>query len=144
MAARELSTRLRNVNITITQEPHDEMKRMPVVSSRRLSSGRLSTGIFSQRKASAVNALRRSSVLKAVERLSATGHEHATVGFHHSRRMMLLYLNEKTWDNEGSDPSSSLSNEVLRAVANDIDVVMVHEADGSRDGCEFGVFFQTT
>ena len=149
IAARELSTRLRDVNITITEKRHHKMNRLPEV--RHSSSGSV---FFGERRGSAVNASRRGSIkpprrASTLRRLSLSlsGQEQFTVGLEvrsHSRNMMLLYLNEKTWDHEGSDSSKSLSNEVMRAVANDIDLVMVHEADVSRHGCEFGVFFQTT
>ena len=57
---------------------------------------------------------------------------------------MLLYLNKKTWQGADNGSKSSLIAQVKRARASGIPLVMVHEADEARDGCEFGIFFQTT
>ena len=59
------------------------------------------------------------------------------------RAMMLLYLNKKTWQGADNGSESSLIAQVKQARASGIPLVMVHEADEARDGCEFGIFFQT-
>jgi hypothetical protein len=57
---------------------------------------------------------------------------------------MLLYLNESTWEKADDGSESPLAAEVARARSEGIPLVMVHEADEEHDGCEFGLFFQTT
>mmetsp|Transcript_35964 Transcript_35964/g.94611 ORF Transcript_35964/g.94611 Transcript_35964/m.94611 type:complete len:193 (+) Transcript_35964:2572-3150(+) len=52
----------------------------------------------------------------------------------------LLYLNEQTF----VDDDGALAKEVRGARAAGLPVVMIHENDSSRDGCEFSRFFQTT
>ena len=55
---------------------------------------------------------------------------------------MLLYLTKRTW--EKADDGSDLAAEVAKAREEGVPLVMVHEADEEHDGCEFGLFFQTT
>ena len=55
----------------------------------------------------------------------------------------LLYLNEKTFTEQGSD---HLAEEVRRARAAGLPIAMAHETDASNEvrcGCEFSHFFQT-
>ena len=57
---------------------------------------------------------------------------------------MLLYLNKNTWERTDDGSTSPLAAEVARARDEGVPLVMIHEADEERDGCEFGTFFQTT
>ena len=59
-------------------------------------------------------------------------------------KAMLLYLNKRTWQRTVEEGESPLATEVEKARAEGVQLVMVHEADETRDGCEFGLFFQTT
>ena len=61
-----------------------------------------------------------------------------------SGKTMLLYLNKRTWEPTDDSGTTSLADEVARARAAGIELVMVHEADEAHGGCEFGLFFQTT
>ena len=51
---------------------------------------------------------------------------------------MLLYLNEETWSDE------RLAEQVKKARADKLKIVMAHENDLDRGGCEFSKFFETT
>ena len=51
---------------------------------------------------------------------------------------MLLYLNEDTWSDE------RLAEQVKKARADKLKIVMAHENDPDRGGCEFSKFFETT
>ena len=55
---------------------------------------------------------------------------------------MLLYLNDKTWVEQGE----ALERDVRAARAGQpgVKIVMVHENDRVKGGCEFGTFFGTT
>ena len=57
---------------------------------------------------------------------------------------MLLYLISNTWQAAADGSESPLVAEVMSAQNDDIRLVMVHEADEGRDGCEFDRLFQTT
>jgi hypothetical protein len=54
---------------------------------------------------------------------------------------LLLYLNKDTW--KGPD-GAELEQIVRTAWEKGVEIVMVHENDPTRNGCEFGHFFQTT
>ena len=51
---------------------------------------------------------------------------------------MLLYLNKHTWED------TQFALDVMAAYEEAIPIIMVHEADETRGGCDFGHFFQTT
>ena len=51
---------------------------------------------------------------------------------------MLLYLNQETWSDE------RLAEQVKKARADKLKIVMAHENDPDRGGCEFSKFFETT
>ena len=51
---------------------------------------------------------------------------------------MLLYLNEETWSDE------RLAEQVKKARADKLKIVMAHENDPDKGGCEFSKFFETT
>jgi len=55
---------------------------------------------------------------------------------------MLLYLNKATW----VEQSEELERDVraARKLQADLKVVLVHENDKEKGGCEFGDFFGTT
>ena len=57
---------------------------------------------------------------------------------------MLLYLNKNTWEKADDGSESPLAAQVAKARSEGIPLVIVHEADEDHDGCEFGLFFQTT
>ena len=59
-------------------------------------------------------------------------------------KMMLLYLNQKTWEKADDGSDSALAAEVAKAREEGVPLLLVHEADEDRDGCEFALFFQTT
>jgi hypothetical protein len=54
---------------------------------------------------------------------------------------MLLLLNQSTFTGAGG---KILAAEVRLAMQNGIQIVMVHEVDPARDGCDFSRFFKTT
>ena len=54
--------------------------------------------------------------------------------------VMLLYLNKDTWVEQGE----VLERDVRAARKAGLKVVMVHENDKEKGGCEFGDFFGTT
>ena len=54
---------------------------------------------------------------------------------------MLLVLNERTFKGDDGD---ELFDEVVAARNHGVDVVMAHECDARRGGCEFVRFFSTT
>ena len=54
---------------------------------------------------------------------------------------LLLYLNRDTWV---GDRGVELEKIVRAAWAQRVEVLMVHENDPGRKGCEFGEFFTTT
>ena len=54
---------------------------------------------------------------------------------------MLLYLSERTWVGKAGE---LLAAEVRKARAAGLPIVMLHENDRERHGCEFGHFFTTT
>mmetsp|Transcript_36935 Transcript_36935/g.97810 ORF Transcript_36935/g.97810 Transcript_36935/m.97810 type:complete len:291 (-) Transcript_36935:552-1424(-) len=56
----------------------------------------------------------------------------------------LLYLNSTTWDSADPDRREALAGHVTRARDRGESLLMVHEADLTRGGCEFGIFFQLT
>mmetsp|Transcript_23187 Transcript_23187/g.71018 ORF Transcript_23187/g.71018 Transcript_23187/m.71018 type:complete len:1131 (+) Transcript_23187:1596-4988(+) len=58
-----------------------------------------------------------------------------------SKEVFLLYLNRHTF---GGEVGAALTLEVQHAMERDIDIVMVHENDSGRDGCEFAELFKTT
>ena len=100
-------------------------------SEKRESSGRGST-----------SSRRRSSL--AVSLFGDLGREREMKPTH-----MLLYLNDQTFLDEKGE---RLADEVRRARAlnsdrtdaNDLQIVMLHENDPAKGGCEFGRFFETT
>ena len=53
---------------------------------------------------------------------------------------LLLYLNKETWVEHGN----ALENDVRASRAAGLKIVLVHENDTSKGGCEFGHFFATT
>jgi hypothetical protein len=55
---------------------------------------------------------------------------------------MLLYLNQKTWVEEGEVLERDVR--AARATQAGIKIVLVHENDPEKGGCEFGMFFGTT
>jgi len=57
---------------------------------------------------------------------------------------LLLYLNSTTWSKVDPDRRQALAGHVARARDGGVSLLMVHEADLTRDGCEFGRFFQST
>lgn len=59
------------------------------------------------------------------------------------RTTFLLYLNSTTWDATDPDRREALAGHVARARDGGVSLLMVHEADLTRDGCEFGMFFQS-
>ena len=56
---------------------------------------------------------------------------------------LLLYLNSTTWSKVDPDRREALAGHVARARDGGVSLLMVHEADLTRDGCEFGMFFQS-
>ena len=54
---------------------------------------------------------------------------------------LVLYLSKQTWLGEAGE---RLADEIRRARAAQVPIVMVHENDMAGDGCEFGLFFSTT
>jgi hypothetical protein len=56
---------------------------------------------------------------------------------------LLLYLNSTTWSKVDPDRRQALAGHVARARDGGVSLLMVHEADLTRDGCEFGMFFQS-
>ena len=54
---------------------------------------------------------------------------------------LLLYLNERTW---GAEAGQEVAEVVRAAWAKDIEIIMVHETDKDRDGCEFAHMFAGT
>ena len=55
---------------------------------------------------------------------------------------VLLYLNEKTWVEQGEVLERDVR--AARKLQADLKVVLVHENDKEKGGCEFGDFFGTT
>ena len=55
--------------------------------------------------------------------------------------VLVLYLNRNTWT---GDDGHKLAEAVRAAWAEEVEIIMVHENDPTRNGCEFGHFFQTT
>jgi len=55
--------------------------------------------------------------------------------------IFVLYLNAQTWLNEAG---LALADEVRAARAASVDIIMLHENDSDKGGCEFGLFFTTT
>jgi len=54
---------------------------------------------------------------------------------------MLLYLNSRTFQGAVGE---ALAEEVRQARDHRLPIVMLHENDASRNGCDFGLFFKTT
>jgi hypothetical protein len=54
---------------------------------------------------------------------------------------MLLFLTRSTFTDAAA---SILTDEVRLAMKNGIEIVLVHEVDLARDGCDFSHFFETT
>ena len=54
---------------------------------------------------------------------------------------LLLYLNKDTWVGEDG---AELAEIVRAAWAHQVEVLIVHENDAEREGCEFSHFFTTT
>ena len=57
-----------------------------------------------------------------------------------SSAYMLLYLNKHTWVEHGD----ALEKDVRASQAAGLKVLLVHENDASKGGCDFGLFFATT
>jgi hypothetical protein len=57
------------------------------------------------------------------------------------KQVFLLYLNKQTFVGPAGE---LLAAEVAHALQHDIHIVMLHENDRKRRGCEFGYFFKTT
>lgn len=57
------------------------------------------------------------------------------------KQIFLLYLNRHTFV---GPPGELLASEVAHALQHDVTIVMLHENDRKRQGCEFGHFFKTT
>ena len=55
---------------------------------------------------------------------------------------LLLLLNKHTWLGEQGEKLAELMRWTMKS--GDQDIVMVHENDASRGGCEFGHLFSTT
>ena len=55
---------------------------------------------------------------------------------------MLLYLNKDTWVEQGEVLERDVR--AARQLQADLKVVVVHENDEEKGGCEFGDFFDTT
>mmetsp|Transcript_36930 Transcript_36930/g.97787 ORF Transcript_36930/g.97787 Transcript_36930/m.97787 type:complete len:293 (-) Transcript_36930:552-1430(-) len=64
--------------------------------------------------------------------------------FQSQTNAFLLYLNSTTWDSADPDRREALAGHVTRARDRGESLLMVHEADLTRGGCEFGIFFQLT
>ena len=62
--------------------------------------------------------------------------------FRSQTNTFLLYLNSTTWDSADPDRREALAGHVTRARDRGESLLMVHEADLTRGGCEFGIFFQ--
>jgi len=60
-----------------------------------------------------------------------------TLGFTHA----LLYLTSKTFEGDDGDELASEMHQILKA---GVPLLLIHEVDLHRDGCEFAKFFQTT
>ena len=59
--------------------------------------------------------------------------------------VMLLYLNKDTWVEQGEVLERDVrAARQLQAMTTGLEVVMVHENDKEKGGCEFGDFFGTT
>ena len=58
------------------------------------------------------------------------------------QNFFLLCLNDTTWDSAHPDRREALAGHVTRARDRGESLLMVHEADLTRGGCEFGIFFQ--
>ena len=71
------------------------------------------------------------------KRSSTVATAHTRTGLTH----MLLYLNEGTYTQEEGE---RLADEVRGAMLNNVPLVMVHENDATKGGCEFSTFFRTT
>jgi len=54
---------------------------------------------------------------------------------------MLLYLNQDTWL---EDDGERLAEQIKQAREDKLKIVMAHESDPERGGCEFNRFFETT
>ena len=56
---------------------------------------------------------------------------------------MLLYLNCKTFVGEAKD-GNKLADEVMMAMAAKLPLIMVHDNDPARGGCDFGTIIRHT
>ena len=121
-AAKELSTCLRDVNVS-------------VIETSTLGGGS-QRSLTRQARQITFKVTRLSGHLGSVNfKLDLTG----------ARKAFLLYLTTKTWQDADDGSESPLAAQVRLARKKGIPLLIVHEADEARHGCdEFGKFFQTT
>mmetsp|Transcript_58723 Transcript_58723/g.154388 ORF Transcript_58723/g.154388 Transcript_58723/m.154388 type:complete len:422 (+) Transcript_58723:1884-3149(+) len=119
--ADELCDRLGRENVTVTIEDADSI---PNGRLGRTKSSFIPNGRLGRRKSS------QGAILSSF--------------FQSQTNAFLLYLNSTTWDSADPDRREALAGHVTRARDRGESLLMVHEADLTRGGCEFGIFFQLT
>jgi hypothetical protein len=139
-AARELCEQFNEISVTEvpfaagTSSSHHTIRRMSRQVTAKASE--CAAGIAA---ASRLRTASQAAVEMSGEQ-SAAGQTHAVSETTAHATHFLLYLNEQTF----VDDDGALAKEVRGARAVGLPVVMIHENDSSRDGCEFSRFFQTT
>ena len=93
-----------------------------------------------------VHACRKSAInmgvaLDRVASFSPVAHKRVRRRGQDARRLFLLYLNDETW--LGQD-GSQLADQVQLAQKKGLKIVLAHEVDPARGGCEFSTFFRST
>jgi hypothetical protein len=64
----------------------------------------------------------------------------ATTGNEDKREVMILYLNQETFKHDADE----LTDILKRVIDHGIEIILLHELDPERKGCEFGNFFHQT
>ncbi|EOD36875.1 hypothetical protein EMIHUDRAFT_201153 [Emiliania huxleyi CCMP1516] len=129
-AIRELAKTFRSSDFFVRLEPPAEWVDPAVLARRRLEEGEGELGGASA-----------GSNVSLSGTGTGSGPGRVPRNLEKRRQIFLLYLNRNTWHGAAG---VELAAEVRLALEIGAEIVMLHENDPERDGCEFGHFFGTT